>query len=195
MAQHTISNDKRVHQTRLSLTNALIALNLIKGYDAVTVRDISEHAAIGYATFFRHFADKDALLQDVLEGTLTDFLTLIRPVLNDSERTAELVFQHVEQNPDLIRVLLHTRNVGPLMPRIFAFSAQAMRETLNPNPESLVPAEIAAHHMIVSMLELIEWWLERNMPYTPEHMGKIVNALIMQPTRRVAFLEKETSIR
>jgi hypothetical protein len=44
--------------------------------------------------------------------------------------------------------------------------------------------------MIVSILELIEWWLERDMSYPPERMGKIVNALIMQPARQLAFLEK-----
>jgi AcrR family transcriptional regulator len=182
--------DKRVNQTRRALTGALIALTLEKGYDALTVRDISERADIGYATFFRHFPDKDALLADVLEGTLTEFLELIHPVMNDPERTVTLVFEHVKQSPDPVRVLLGTRNVSPLLPRIFAFSSRAMLETLNPNPKSLIPPEIAAHHMIVSILELIEWWLEHEMPYPPEHMGKIVNALIMKPTRTLAFLEK-----
>jgi AcrR family transcriptional regulator len=182
--------DKRISQTQRSLTNALIALTLEKGYDALTVRDISERAGIGYATFFRHFTDKDALLADVLERTLSEFLGLIQPVMNDPERTVTLVFEHVKQSPDPVRVLLRTRNVSPLLSRIFAFSSQAMLETLTPNPNSLIPPEIAAHHMIVSILELIEWWLEREMPYPPEHMGKIVNALIMQPTRTLAFLER-----
>jgi AcrR family transcriptional regulator len=182
--------DKRINQTRRALTSALIGLTLEKGYDALTVRDISERANIGYATFFRHFPDKDALLSDVLEGTLSEFLELIRPVMNDPERTVRLVFEHVRQNSDPVRVLLRTRNVSPLLPRIFAFSSQAMLETLTPNPKSLIPPEIAAHHMIVSILELLEWWIEHEMPYPPERMGKIVNALIMQPTRTLAFLER-----
>jgi AcrR family transcriptional regulator len=181
--------DKRINQTRRALTNALIALTLAKGYDSVTVRDISERANIGYATFFRHFSDKDALLADVLEGTLSDFVGLIQPI-NDPEHTVTLVFEYVKQNADLVRVLLRTRNVSPLLPRIFAFSSQAMLETLTPNPKSSIPPEIAAHHMIVSILELIEWWLEHEMSYPPERMGKIIDALIMQPARNLAFLEK-----
>jgi AcrR family transcriptional regulator len=180
--------DRRINRTRRALTNALIALTLEKGYDSVTVREIAERADIGYATFFRHFPDKDALLADVLEGTLNGFLELIQPVINDPERTATLVFEHVKQNCNLVRVLLRTRNVSPLMPRIFTFSSQAMLETLIPNHESAIPPEIAAHHMIASIVELIEWWLEHDMPYPPERMGKIVNALIMQPTRKLAFL-------
>jgi AcrR family transcriptional regulator len=182
--------DKRISQTRRVLTNALITLTLEKGYDALTVREISDRADIGYATFFRHFSDKDALLEDVLERTLSDFMGLIQPVINDPERTVTLVFEHVKQNSDPVRVLLRTRNVSPLLPRIFAFSSQTMLETLTPNPKSVIPPEIAAHHMIVSILELLEWWLDHDMPYSPEHMGKIVNALIMQPARNLAFLEK-----
>ncbi len=193
MPENPTLTDKRINQTRRALTGALIALTLEKGYDALTVRDISERADIGYATFFRHFSDKDALLEDVLEGTLTDFLGLIQPVINDPERTVTLVFEHVKQNPDPVRVLLRTRNVSPLLPRIFAFSSQAMLERLTPNPESVIPPEIAAHHMIVSILELIEWWLDHEMPYPPKSMGKIVNALIMQPTRNLAFLERTHS--
>jgi AcrR family transcriptional regulator len=185
------ATDPRVNRTRNALTNALIELTLEKGYDAVTVRDLSERASIGYATFFRHFSDKDALLADVLEGTLNDILELIQPVTNDPERTATLVFDHVQQNADLVRVLLRTRNVSPLMPRIFQVASQSMLQTLTPKPDSPIPPEIAAHHMIASFVELIEWWLEQDMPYPPERMGRIVSTLIMLPTREIAFLERK----
>lgn len=184
------TTDRRVNRTRRALTSALVALTLEKGYEAVSVRDLSERADIGYATFFRHFADKDALLADVLEGTLEDLMSLIQPVMNDPERTAKLVFDYVDQNRDLVRVLLRTRNTSPLMPRIFALSAQAMLQTLTPRPGSPIPPEIAAHHMIASFIELIEWWLDQGAPYPPERMGGIVSALIMRPTREIAFLER-----
>jgi AcrR family transcriptional regulator len=185
-----IQTDRRINRTRRALTNALIALTLEKGYDTVTLRDLAERADIGYATFFRHFPDKDSLLADVLEGTLTNLLELIQPVMDDPERTATLVFDYIGQNADLVRVLLRTRNVSPLMPRIFAFSSQAILEQLKPNPISPIPPEIAAHHMIASFIELIEWWLEHQMPYLPERMGVIASSLIMLPTRKIAFLER-----
>jgi AcrR family transcriptional regulator len=48
------THDRRVKRTQSALAKALIALTLEKGYDAVTIRDITERADIGYATFFRH---------------------------------------------------------------------------------------------------------------------------------------------
>ena len=66
------SQDRRIKRTQQLLAKALIALTLKKGYEAVTIRDITEHADIGYATFFRHYSSKDALLRDVSDVVLAD---------------------------------------------------------------------------------------------------------------------------
>ena len=39
---------------------------------AVTIRDITERADVAYATFFRHYEDKDALLDEVVDVILDD---------------------------------------------------------------------------------------------------------------------------
>ncbi len=56
------SQDRRIKRTQQLLAKALIALTLEKGYEVVTIRDITEWADVGYATFFRHYYSKDALL-------------------------------------------------------------------------------------------------------------------------------------
>ncbi len=190
MPENQTVTDKRSNRTRQALTKALISLTLEKNYDNVTVRDLAERADIGYATFFRHFPDKDALLAEVLEDTLTGLLELIQPVMNDPERTSRIVFEYIAAHCNVVRVLLKTRNISPLMPRVFAFSSQAILEQFKPNPNNLIPPEIAANHMIASFIELIEWWLEHDMPYPPERMGVIASLLIMLPTRKIAFLER-----
>src|SRR5437667_12756071 len=71
--------DRRVRRTQHLLARALIALTLEKGYEAVTIRDITECADIGYATFFRHYRDKDELLEDVLDVVLAELIDLLCP--------------------------------------------------------------------------------------------------------------------
>ena len=44
--------DRQVKRTEDLLAKALIALSLEKGYEAVTIRDLTERADVGYATFF-----------------------------------------------------------------------------------------------------------------------------------------------
>src|SRR5947209_8306054 len=106
------SQDRRVRRTQHLLAKALIALTLEKGYDAVTIRDITERADIGYATFFRHYHDKDELLKDVLDVVLIELTDLLVPSLPgaDSTRIGMLLFRYVQQQSEVVRVLLE-RNV------------------------------------------------------------------------------------
>ena len=59
--------DRRVRRTQHALRTALIELTLEKGFEAVTILEITERADVGRSTFYAHFADKEDLLQDSIE--------------------------------------------------------------------------------------------------------------------------------
>ena len=59
------AGDARQVRSRRALSGALLALLEDKPFDQLTIREISAKAGTGYATFFRHFPDKEALLGDV----------------------------------------------------------------------------------------------------------------------------------
>jgi len=61
------AEDRRVRRTRTLLQDALIALILEKGYEAVTVQDIIDRADVGRSTFYAHFLDKQQLLLSRVE--------------------------------------------------------------------------------------------------------------------------------
>ncbi|HEX7000629.1 MAG TPA: helix-turn-helix domain-containing protein, partial [Trueperaceae bacterium] len=71
--------DARVRRTRSRLQGALVALVLEGDYDQVTIRDVADRADVGYATFFRHYRDKEELLVALLEDLLDELLTLLAP--------------------------------------------------------------------------------------------------------------------
>ena len=54
--------DARQVRSRHALHQALLALLEEKPFDQITVREISARAGTGYATFFRHYPTKEALL-------------------------------------------------------------------------------------------------------------------------------------
>lgn len=180
--------DRRVKRTQQLLAKALIALTLEKGYDAVTIRDITQRADIGYATFFRHYHHKDALLQDVSEVVLAELKNLL-PTTPDADAIAigTTLFQYVQEHSNIIRVLLSSRSSTSLVQYIIDISTQDVLNENTPLERSSVPIEVAAYHLVNSSIALIQWWLEHEMPYTPERMGIIFDELIVQPTRAVAF--------
>ena len=176
--------DRRVRRTQQLLAKALIDLTLEKGYEAVTIRDITERADIGYATFFRHYHDKDDLLNDVINVVLNELIDLLCPGDIEPKTVGTLLFRYVQQHSQVIRVLLDSRQ---LYQRISEVGTQNVLNEHTPQANSVIPPEIAAYHIVTSSIALIQWWLDNQMPYPPERMGEIYYALITHPTSERAF--------
>ncbi len=184
--------DRRVKRTQNLLAKALIELTLEKGYEAVTIRDITERADVGYATFFRHYHDKDALLLDVLDVVLAELIDLL-PLSPEADpaTVGTLVFRYVQQQSEVVRVLLSSRGSTTLLQRIIEAGTENALQQNSPLPGAVVPMEIAAYHLVVSTLALIQWWLEHGMPYPPERMGAVYHELIARPTSVAAFSPRQ----
>ncbi len=182
--------DRRVKRTRRLLGQALVELTLEKGYEAVTIQEITDRADVGYRTYFRHYADKDALLEDVLGEMLAEVRQLM--ILPSTatfvgfepapEENGRILFQHVQENSDLYRVFLSS---GPLvMGPIMTSACRKAHGFFDAVPDSPIPLEIVANHLIGSLFVLIRWWLENDKPYPPQQMGEYAARLIMLPTRQ-----------
>jgi AcrR family transcriptional regulator len=184
------TQDRRIRRTQKLLAKALIQVTIEKGYDAVTVRDITDRADVGYATFYRHYQDKDALLEDVLEVVLNELVGLLSPDIDQSAEPGKLgaiLFGYVKDHYEIIRVLLSSRYTSVIGKRMIEDSTKKMLNLHVPKPDSLIPPEIAAYHLISSSINLIEWWLVEDMRYSPEQMGLIYYELIEKPTIMLAF--------
>ncbi len=182
--QPALPTDRRIQRTQAALTKALIALTLEKGYEAVTIRDLTLRANVGYATFFRHYTDKEALLTDVIEVVLAELMKFLqRSEAGDERAEGARLFHYVQENSELCRVLI---NSGTLQ-RVQAAGVRYVLNQRQARPGSPIPAEVAANHVVAASVALIQWWLMNGMPYPPERMGQIYADLIIRPTQQVAF--------
>ncbi|GLX69700.1 TetR/AcrR family transcriptional regulator [Paenibacillus glycanilyticus] len=64
-------NDPRVVRTRLLIQEALLSLAQHKEFESISVKDIAETASINRATFYAHYVDKYALLDEMLSERFT----------------------------------------------------------------------------------------------------------------------------
>ncbi|GAC1353948.1 MAG: TetR/AcrR family transcriptional regulator [Herpetosiphon sp.] len=181
--------DRRIKRTQRALAEALIALTLQNGYEAVTIRDITERADVGYATFFRHYQDKDALLGDVSDVVVDELVQLLKLETSATDPAAmgTLIFQYVRDHSAICRVLLGSRGAAAVVERVTVASTDNILRLHKPMLGSSVPPEVAANHLVGASLTLIRWWLDHGMPYSPERMGAIYGDLIMIPTQSLAF--------
>jgi len=183
--------DRRVRRTQKSLGDALIDLALEKDYDEITIQEITDRADIGYRTFFRHYSDKDELLNDVLSTVKEEMRALMGPppfeffmdpkVQADDLPNSKILFEHVQENSDLYQVLLFS-NRGLVQP-LKDFAIQEFKANYGVFLETDIPFDILTNHMISAMITLLRWWLDNDMCYSPEEMGKYAFRLIIRPTR------------
>lgn len=176
-------SDRRFKRTNRLLQEALVQLTLEKGYDEVTIRDLTERADVGYATFFRHFEDKDALLEEVLHGMKDGMKDLLAPgwLISNPELGCTMLFQFVQSNYELVKVLLHTTNTMALLKPVQQIALQEVMEQLPSGPEQAIPADISAAFLLSSLIMMIRWWVENDQPYSPEQMGAYSAGLIIRP--------------
>lgn len=185
------TTDRRVRRTQKLLGDALVAIALEKDYDEITIQEITDRADIGYRTFFRHYSDKDALLNDVLSAVKDEMRGLMEPppleLLMDPEAKAMgstqsvVLFKHAKDNCDLYRVFLFSDR-GLVQP-LKQFAIEEFKANYGALLESDIPVDILVNHMVSGMITLLRWWLENDMCYSIEDMGDIAFRLIVIPIR------------
>jgi AcrR family transcriptional regulator len=178
--------DRRVCRTRRRLHSALIALILEKGYDMISVQDVTDRADLSRATFYLHFKDKDELLASSLKDIFNQLsesvkLMILQQQFNPypHQPSALPAFQHVAENAELYRALLGSKGISSVIYRtlnqIAHLSSQQFeilqQEQAIENIE--VPIDFVAQHMAGSLLSTFRWWLENDMPYSAEDMARM----------------------
>ncbi len=189
--------DRRVLRTRQLLRDSLMDLMLEKGYDAITIQDITDRANLGRATFYLHYKDKEELLVKSLEAVFEDLISQMPPPgqwpLSDTGPIA-VAFNHTAENADLYRIIL-SRQGGTTIPRrirnyIAGYAEQFIAERVaEMETTPLVPVDVLAHYIAGSLLALVTWWLENDMPYRPEQMVQMYYQLVIFGVARVMGLD------
>ena len=66
--------DPRVKRTRKLLLDAFMSVMAEKSFDEITVQDIATRATVNRATFYAHFVDKYALVDELIREGFTQML-------------------------------------------------------------------------------------------------------------------------
>jgi AcrR family transcriptional regulator len=180
--------DRRKQRTRALLRDALIALILEKGYDAVTVQDITDRANLGRATFYLHYkGGKDELLLSMMEDIQSEVAQQAGPIsendlLVHGQPPSIYAFKHAEENADFFRAILGGAGLASILTRYRKSSAAQMQTQIEPalsSDNNTIPVEIIANFVVGALNTLIIWWLENNRPYSAEEMARIFHQLLL----------------
>jgi AcrR family transcriptional regulator len=179
--------DRRVQRTRRSLQQALLQLMVEKGYEAVTVQDISDRADVGRSTFYAHFLDKEQLLLSRLEELRVFLAEQQRKAMVRSDNTAEqslgfslAMLEHAREHRELFRALVGKRGGAVVEGHIRDMFADLVRveiSTLAAGGPTVAPEGALVQYTVGAFMALIGWWMEHDMPSPPDEMDRLVRTL------------------
>jgi AcrR family transcriptional regulator len=201
--------DRRTNRTRRQLREALLALILERGYDAVTVEEVTERADLGRTTFYLHYKDKEDLLLESLDELVDDLTATIAqvPIAEWQSRLdpahpeplqlpLRLAFQHAADHANLYRIILRGEGRTQTLDRVrqivieqvdHVFGVRMTKENVSMHPQ--VPLNIFTHYFAGAFLGVLTWWLENDLPYPPDQMATIFQRILTEGARQALGLQ------
>lgn len=168
----------RVRRTRTLLREALVELIEDRGFDHVTVGDLTSRAMISRAAFYRNYRDKYELVEQIFDEAMAEMTAGdegdTRP---PAQRWADFL-GHIDAYHRLYGALLGRKGSAWFADRTrSALAAMSSEHLPGRNADALVPSVISA-----MFVQSIVWWLEHDRPCPPgeiaEQSSRLIRAVI-----------------
>lgn len=154
------SEDARIGKTRRALHQALLSLLETEQFDTVSAAAIAKQAGIGYATFFRHYADTRALLMEIAGEFIMALAAQVAPamLLGEGRVAASGIAAFMDERWGLCRALLV--GAGDRIRNQLTEQALVAARDLDALPERGIPRELRLRVSVAASIALLAWWLE-----------------------------------
>jgi len=169
-----------VRRTDQALVQALVSLVFEKGYDAITIQDLLDRADVGRSTFYAHYRGKDDLLLTSFRRLLDHLDRMLDRDGNPGGRIAPVqeLFAHVASARRFERALSRSHMVErQFHAGIQQLSGSIARRLAIGGPDGTFPIPVRAQALAGGLFAMLRWWLDGDMPYSPEEMDRMFHAL------------------
>jgi AcrR family transcriptional regulator len=173
--------DLRVRRSQDRLRTALLRLLEARCLEDVTVREIVDLAEVGYTTFFRHFASKEALLDAVIAVEIEQLTARSLPVYRaaDGAGACLLLCDYVDEYRPLWTALLTGGAASKVREEMLR---QSRAVTPARSSESALPVELGIALAVSGILELLSWWLRQPAPWPSSQVATVLYDRVILPS-------------
>lgn len=185
--------DRRVARTKRAIRDALTELMEEKGFDGVTVKDLTERADINRGTFYIHYKDKydlleqsaNELIEEISNMAAASFLTVAKSYKNSPDKWillpfVEKLFDIMQDNADFMRVVLGSKGDPSFQKKLKEVIRLRALPILNiVGGELLVPVDYLTAYVSSAHLGVIQSWLDSGLQTPPKEMALILAQLTL----------------
>jgi AcrR family transcriptional regulator len=196
------SIDRRIIRTKMAIREALVALIEENGFDALSVKDITNRADINRGTFYLHYKDKFDLLEQIEAEIVEDIERIILQAnslnladFNSADKPLPIVvtlFEYLRDNASLMHAILGLEGDFAFLTRIRQTVEKNLKlgflEMLKPE-NFLVPSEYLISYILSAYFGVIQIWLQNGCVESSKEMALILSKLSMDgPIRATGFV-------
>lgn len=174
------SKDARALRSGIALREAFLALLERKSLEQITIRDICAESGVHYATFFRHYQTKEALLDDIAKDQIAQLnaLTLAIRDTKNYEAGFQTLCAYVGDHRALWSTLLNG-GAGSAMREEWLRQSKKVAQAETPI-NSWLPSELGSICAATLIAETLAWWVgQPEDMYSVEDIAAILQRLLM----------------
>jgi AcrR family transcriptional regulator len=170
----------RLRRTQKLLREALIELIEERGFEALTIGELTSRAMVSRAAFYRNYQDKYDLVEQIFEEAMSALLNAVRDLGTDHPPEIWVkFFEHIAQYDRLYRALLGRKGSPWFVRKMRASLASLVKErghlphgpNASDRPVHTFSDEFVPDLVSTMFVEAITWWLEHGRPYTPKEIA------------------------
>jgi AcrR family transcriptional regulator len=188
--------NRRIQRTRQLLQRSLLQLIDEKGYDAISIQDITEKANLGRSTFYLHYPSKDALLLDhhaEFAAHLRLWKLSREELLSDEPQPALMRFlKELSRARDFYLKISRAKDSDFIMRGVREQLIRNLSESLTqafPDSSPNKPLEILTTYIVGAQLAFIDWWMSQRSSYTTDDILRSLHQLQRAAIRDAYGLE------
>lgn len=178
--------DRRIQKTRISIFTAFSKLLSIKKYSQITVQDILDEANIGRSTFYAHFETKDQLLdelcRDIFDHIFSEDLSSEQhhdfSEMKDFQGRVTHILYHLKESKHDMKSILAYESAEVFWSYFKKYLEILFDDYCSVESYQNVPKEFLLNHMAGSFVEMVRWWMKKEMKPEPEMMAEYFMAVI-----------------
>jgi AcrR family transcriptional regulator len=176
---------RRVARTKAAIEDAFVQLVLERGYDRVSVEDITDRADLARATFYAHYPNKEAVQFSVFNRLTEDLVQRIADqggpwnlVHRDAIAAA---YKHAAEMPDLYRACLSdARTRQAHLSTLSRYAEQNFRDRLTAlGKQPRVPVPVMARAFVGAHVAILEAWLVGELDGDVEELASMALDLLI----------------
>lgn len=172
-----------MRRSREALRSALLALIRERPFEQLSVREIAIRAKVSFPTFYRQFASKEELLDDIAAEEIQTLLAITLPLMESeqSDLSTEAICAFVSERRTLWRILLTTGASATLRDEFITRSKAIGLSHKRLNPE--LPIDLMMPLIAGGIFEVLAWWLQQPSGPPSSVVAEMLDKLVLWPSR------------